>query len=142
MAKRAKGPPRDGKAVSVVVTDIEGYSSLMGAAPDLMAVALGMHNQAVRRAAFANAGAVLEQEGDSYTVVFYEPFDAVAFCLQVGGGGRARSWGVRVVLRCLGAPCHMPGQLMGFLGAGGRRDGRRRGGSCDTMSPFQACTPW
>jgi hypothetical protein len=56
---------------------------MMKAVPDLLITALSMHNQAIRRAAFANAGAVLEQEGDSYTVAFYEPFDAVVFCLQV-----------------------------------------------------------
>jgi hypothetical protein len=62
----------------------------MKAVPDLMTAALSMHNQAIRRAAFANAGSVMEQEGDSYTVAFYEPFDAVVFCLQVGAGGLAR----------------------------------------------------
>ena len=55
----------------------------MKAAPDLMAPALALHNAAVRRAAFANAGSVLEQEGDSYVVAFHEPFDAAVFCLQV-----------------------------------------------------------
>eukprot|EP00879_Flechtneria_rotunda_P021800 GHRR01022987.1.p1 GENE.GHRR01022987.1~~GHRR01022987.1.p1 ORF type:complete len:418 (+),score=158.17 GHRR01022987.1:960-2213(+) len=55
----------------------------MAAEPHLATAALGVHNSAVRKALYANAGAVLEQEGDSYTVAFHKPLDAVAFCLQV-----------------------------------------------------------
>lgn len=95
MAKRARGPPSGDGRVTVVVTDIEGYSDLMKAVPDLMTTALGMHNTAIRRAAFANAGAVLEQEGDSYTVAFYDPLDAAVFCLQARGGREGRGWGRR-----------------------------------------------
>jgi hypothetical protein len=45
--------------------------------------ALVMHNSAIRTAKYANCGFVLEQEGDSFTLAFYNAFDAVAFCLQV-----------------------------------------------------------
>lgn len=34
-------------------------------------------------AKYYNGGFVLEQEGDSFTIAFYDPFDAVVFCLQV-----------------------------------------------------------
>jgi hypothetical protein len=44
-------------------------------------------SSALFRALFAakyyNGGFVLEQEGDSFTIAFYDPFDAVVFCLQV-----------------------------------------------------------
>lgn len=46
----------------------------------------------MRRAAAAHAGNVIEQEGDSWSVVFHTPMDAVAFCLQVGAVERAASW--------------------------------------------------
>jgi class 3 adenylate cyclase len=49
----------------------------------LMTKALGLHNHAIRRAMHSNAGHVLEQEGDSYAIAFYDPMEAVAFCLQV-----------------------------------------------------------
>ncbi len=45
--------------------------------------ALVMHNNVIRSAKFANCGFVLEQEGDSFTLAFYDAVDAVAFCLQV-----------------------------------------------------------
>jgi hypothetical protein len=34
---------------------------------------------------YTNVGYIVEQEGDSFTVVFHEAEDAVAFTLQVGG---------------------------------------------------------
>ncbi len=45
--------------------------------------AMGIHNAILRRAVAAQAGHVLEQEGDSWSVAFQRPVDAVAFCLQV-----------------------------------------------------------
>ena len=57
----------------------------MKASPQLMTKALGLHNHAIRRAMHSNAGHVLEQEGDSYAIAFYDPMEAVAFCLQVKG---------------------------------------------------------
>lgn len=45
--------------------------------------ALLLHNQVMRHACYDNIGFVLEQEGDSYTLAFHEPQDAVAFTLQV-----------------------------------------------------------
>lgn len=37
----------------------------------------------MKHACYDNIGYVLEQEGDSFTVAFHEPQDAVAFTLQV-----------------------------------------------------------
>jgi len=42
-----------------------------------------LHNTVLRAAKYHNGGFVLEQEGDSFTIAFYDPFDAVVFCLQV-----------------------------------------------------------
>jgi hypothetical protein len=51
--------------------------------PELMYRALTLHNNVIRRAKYANCGSTVQQEGDSYTLVFHDAFDAVAFCLQV-----------------------------------------------------------
>jgi hypothetical protein len=51
--------------------------------PELMYKALTLHNNVIRRAKYANCGSTVQQEGDSYTLVFHDAFDAVAFCLQV-----------------------------------------------------------
>ncbi|KAF6251508.1 hypothetical protein COO60DRAFT_610652 [Scenedesmus sp. NREL 46B-D3] len=78
---RLKGTPKHGR-MSLVVTDIEGYSEIFKRAPEVMFRALVMHNSVIRTAKYANCGCVLEQEGDSFTLGFYSAFDAVAFCLQ------------------------------------------------------------
>ena len=54
----------------------------MKTSPSLATKALSMHNAILRKAAHDNAGHVIDQEGDSWSVAFYEPQDAVAFCLQ------------------------------------------------------------
>jgi hypothetical protein len=56
----------------------------MAAEPRLATAALGIHNAVIRKAQYSNAGVVLQQEGDSFTVAFHKPLDAVTFCLQVG----------------------------------------------------------
>jgi hypothetical protein len=89
--KRAAGVPRRGQA-SVVVTDIEGYSDLFRAQPQLMGRALAMHNAVLRRCCWAQGGHVVEQEGDSFTLAFYDPADAVAFCLQAQLALQRVSW--------------------------------------------------
>lgn len=48
-----------------------------------MTTAMALHNREIRAAMWAQAGYVIEQEGDSFSVAFYNPVDAVAFCLQV-----------------------------------------------------------
>lgn len=45
--------------------------------------ALLLHNQLIRAAGYDHVGYVVEQEGDSFTLAFHEPQDAVGFCLQV-----------------------------------------------------------
>jgi hypothetical protein len=57
-------------------------AELFKRAPEVMYSALLMHNSVIRTAKYANCGAILEQEGDSFTLAFYEALDAVAFCLQ------------------------------------------------------------
>lgn len=79
---RKKGMPA-GCPASIVVTDIEKYSELMQSNAPLATKALGIHNSILRRAAAAHAGNVVEQEGDSWSIAFHTPIDAVAFCLQV-----------------------------------------------------------
>jgi hypothetical protein len=59
------------------------HAEIFKRAPEVMFRALVMHNATIRTAKYANCGFVLEQEGDSFTLAFYNAFDAVAFCLQV-----------------------------------------------------------
>lgn len=49
----------------------------------VVAQALLTHNQIMKQACYEHVGYILEQEGDSFTLAFHEPQDAVAFTLQV-----------------------------------------------------------
>ncbi|GLI65643.1 hypothetical protein VaNZ11_009242 [Volvox africanus] len=89
--KRIQGEPV-GRQVSIVVTDIEGYSDLMKQSPELMTRALNLHNAIIRKARWGNFGYTLEQEGDSYALVFYEAHDAVIFCLQTQLALNRQTW--------------------------------------------------
>ena len=51
--------------------------------PESMMAALVAHNNLIEKAKWANFGSVIEQEGDSYSLIFEEAGDAVKFCLQV-----------------------------------------------------------
>eukprot|EP00878_Enallax_costatus_P040647 GHUV01046981.1.p1 GENE.GHUV01046981.1~~GHUV01046981.1.p1 ORF type:complete len:142 (+),score=21.19 GHUV01046981.1:273-698(+) len=82
MKNRLKGVPNGGPA-SIVVTDVESYSELMQQYGAVTTRAMGIHNAILRKAVTAHAGYVIEQEGDSWSVAFHRPVDAVAFCLQV-----------------------------------------------------------
>lgn len=57
----------------------------------------------IQQAAYDHVGYVLEQEGDSFTLAFHEPQDAVEFALQVSVGGwvkvdQGHGHGVHVVV--------------------------------------------
>jgi hypothetical protein len=60
----------------------------MKSSPELMTEALNLHNGVMRKVRWENCGFTVEQEGDSYTFVFYTAVDAAAFCLQVWGVSR------------------------------------------------------
>ncbi len=60
-------------------------AEMMKQSPTLMTSALKKQHDILRKCKYTNIGYTIEQEGDSYSYVFHEAFDAVAFCLQVGG---------------------------------------------------------
>eukprot|EP00775_Hariotina_reticulata_P004431 gene4431-4686_t len=88
---RQRGVPTEG-LISIVVTDVEGYSELMQQDAVMCAKAMGIHNAVLRKVVTAHAGHVIEQEGDSWAVAFHRPVDAVAFCLQVQQALHKSSW--------------------------------------------------
>ncbi|KAG1668570.1 hypothetical protein FOA52_007304 [Chlamydomonas sp. UWO 241] len=102
LRKRLRGNPVSG-AVSIVVTDIEGFSNLMKRAPDLMMPALIAHNDLIGKAKWANYGFTVEQEGDAYGLIFRDATDAVKFCLQAQQLLEQHSWPAGL----LQAPCKL-----------------------------------
>ena len=79
--KRAKGAPSSGQ-ISIVVTDIEGFSKLMKNSPELTMQATILHNDLIQKARHSNFGYLIESEGDSFSILFESPVDAVKFCIQ------------------------------------------------------------
>jgi hypothetical protein len=131
-SKRLKGCPRSGTA-TFVVTDIEGYSDLMKSCPDAMLRALSLHNAVLRRAKYSNVGYTLEQEGDSFALLFHTPYDAVSFCLQAQQALMRVEWPrslmqaldermaeeTEAALLAAGVPLPDGGGLVAALGGGG-----------------------
>ncbi|KAG1663614.1 hypothetical protein FOA52_009713 [Chlamydomonas sp. UWO 241] len=97
--KRLKGPARHG-VVSIVVTDIEGFSTMMKFDPEATTQALLLHNNLVRKAKWDNFGATIEQEGDSYSMAFHNAIDAVKFCLQAQLLLEEQSWPPALMAHC------------------------------------------
>jgi hypothetical protein len=64
----------------------------MKQSPQLMTRALNLHNAIVRKSRWNNFGYTLEQEGDSYALVFYDAQDAVIFCLQTQLALNRQTW--------------------------------------------------
>jgi class 3 adenylate cyclase len=97
--------------LSLVITDVEGFSKLMAENPEAATAALSAHNGVLRAAAWAAAGYVLEQEGDSFTIVFYEAADAAQFALQAQQALMRVKWPAEL-LRGAGsaAPTHRESQ--------------------------------
>ncbi|KAK9862873.1 hypothetical protein WJX84_003462 [Apatococcus fuscideae] len=83
--KRAKsrGPPGDGKSVTLVATDIEGSTELWEWNSAVADAAIRQHDQLIRTNVLKFYGHELTTEGDAFVVAFWEPADAVRFCIAV-----------------------------------------------------------
>eukprot|EP00200_Dunaliella_tertiolecta_P016199 CAMPEP_0202420912 /NCGR_PEP_ID=MMETSP1128-20130828/50064_1 /ASSEMBLY_ACC=CAM_ASM_000463 /TAXON_ID=3047 /ORGANISM="Dunaliella tertiolecta, Strain CCMP1320" /LENGTH=971 /DNA_ID=CAMNT_0049028911 /DNA_START=73 /DNA_END=2985 /DNA_ORIENTATION=- len=81
LKKRMQGLPTSGP-FTAVVTDIQGWTGLCAQYPELSWKVISIHNSILRKARWNNFGSTHETEGDSFTMVFYDAKDAVAFCLQ------------------------------------------------------------
>eukprot|EP00955_Chlamydomonas_euryale_P007288 77274-Chlamydomonas_euryale.AAC.1 len=104
--------------------------------------ALRVHNHIIRIAQWANFGAIIEQEGDSYTVVFHEALDAVKFCLQVWeaaflGGKHVRGAAFLVASRCEGAAFWVASKA--WRGVGWWGSGCCRMTFCEPMDAVKLC---
>ena len=73
----------------VMVLLLLSTADMMKRSPEQTMKALSIHNAVIRKAKALNCGFTLEQEGDSYVIVFKDTLDAVAFCLQVGAEAQA-----------------------------------------------------
>ena len=68
--------------VTLLFTDIEGSTRLWEEQPELMAVALGRHNDILRAAVETNRGVVFKTVGDAFCAAFCVAADAVTAAMQ------------------------------------------------------------
>ncbi|KXZ45229.1 hypothetical protein GPECTOR_57g519 [Gonium pectorale] len=68
--------------VTWVVTDVAASTQLWEWKPDVMDRAIDMHNVALRSLLETFGGHEIRNEGDSFTLSFHDPVDAVTFCIK------------------------------------------------------------
>eukprot|EP00240_Pyramimonas_obovata_P000193 CAMPEP_0118928276 /NCGR_PEP_ID=MMETSP1169-20130426/5554_1 /TAXON_ID=36882 /ORGANISM="Pyramimonas obovata, Strain CCMP722" /LENGTH=2032 /DNA_ID=CAMNT_0006870203 /DNA_START=97 /DNA_END=6195 /DNA_ORIENTATION=- len=90
-------PPVVGQYVTIVVTDIEGSTSLWDQYPQDMHAALGLHDALMRRTIPEFHGFELLTEGDSFHVAFHKAQDAVRWCVAVQLRLHATKWNAKMV---------------------------------------------
>ncbi|KAK9843188.1 hypothetical protein WJX74_008421 [Apatococcus lobatus] len=77
------GPPGNGKALTIVTSDIEGSTELWEKDPEATNMALQLHDDIFRRYLSAYYGFELATEGDAFVLAFHSAPDAVMYCLTV-----------------------------------------------------------
>jgi len=83
VALKMGGAPTEGQMVTLVITDIQGSTTLWDRYPDAMSIALPMHHECLRGSLKEFYGHEVTTEGDSFQVAFHDPVDAVAWCCHV-----------------------------------------------------------
>jgi hypothetical protein len=79
--------------VTLVVTDVEGSTALWEGVPEAMDGALEVHDTCLRVLMMRHGGHEVATEGDSFTVAFHRPVDALQWGLDVQEvGGARRLW--------------------------------------------------
>lgn len=66
--------------MTLVFTDVQSSTALWDEEPDLMAVALSLHNEIFRTMISKYSGYEVKTEGDAFMVAFQDPLKAVRFC--------------------------------------------------------------
>eukprot|EP00899_Mesostigma_viride_P013259 jgi/Mesvir1/21934/Mv16716-RA.2 len=80
---RKRSPPRKGDAITAVITDIEGSTELWEWNPEVMKKALAIHHAVLRALLPKYYGYESNNEGDSFSLVFHNPLDALGWAMDV-----------------------------------------------------------
>jgi class 3 adenylate cyclase len=76
----ASGPPQN--VATIVLTDVQGSTSLWEANPQAMQEALDLHDKILRRFCAFHNGYEIDTEGDAFFLAFHTPMDAFGFALD------------------------------------------------------------
>ena len=68
--------------VSIVITDIQGSTSMWEENASAMKDALDIHDKIIRKCYVKQSGYEITTEGDSFQLAFHHPLDAYSFCLD------------------------------------------------------------
>ncbi len=68
--------------VTIVITDIQGSTSMWEQDPPAMKDALDLHDKIIRKCYAQHLAYEITTEGDSFHLAFQHPIDALSFCLQ------------------------------------------------------------
>eukprot|EP00899_Mesostigma_viride_P020087 jgi/Mesvir1/2807/Mv13911-RA.2 len=80
---RKRAPPRKGDCITAVVTDIEESTSLWEWNPAVMKRSLAIHHHVLRTLLPKYHGYESDTEGDSFSLVFHDPVDALGWAMAV-----------------------------------------------------------
>lgn len=77
-------PPPQG-TVSWVFTDVQDSTPLWEISPQVMQLALNMHNKLMRKKILEHKAYEIRTQGDSFVLAFQNPIDAANFCIDIQG---------------------------------------------------------
>lgn len=83
--------------VAIVLTDVEGSTSLWENHPEAMRTALALHDDIQRQLREKNFGYEIDTEGDAFFLAFSEPCDALAFALDLQVALNKANWSEEIL---------------------------------------------
>ncbi|KAK9788833.1 hypothetical protein WJX73_006132 [Symbiochloris irregularis] len=95
-AVKLKGPPAEGRAATLVCTDVEGSTELWEWDEDAMTEAQAIHDRIIRSQLQKFAGYEVSTEGDAFTIVFHDAIDAVAWAISMQQALLTAKWPKRL----------------------------------------------
>ncbi|CAG9460535.1 unnamed protein product [Pedinophyceae sp. YPF-701] len=90
--RKRSGPPSGGRAITLVLTDVEGSTAAWEEHPEDMTRANAVHDAIMRHLLPKWHGYEVTTEGDAFLVAFHEPADAVGWCLSAQAALMAANW--------------------------------------------------
>eukprot|EP00899_Mesostigma_viride_P014323 jgi/Mesvir1/22892/Mv19415-RA.1 len=80
---RKRSPPGREALITVVITDVEGSTPLWESSPEAMKKALAIHHCLLRSLLPKYHGYESDTEGDSFSLIFHDPVDALGWAMDV-----------------------------------------------------------
>lgn len=118
-------PPGVSPDTTLLITDIQGSTGLWEALePGVMDAALAQHDAALRSAAARHRGYESMTEGDSFTLAFHTPGDALLFAVEVQEALLGLAWPEELLAQPACEPVYVAAPATG----GGRQNRLGRGG--------------